>query len=98
MGRALFTAFVHKHAKVRIAGLKSLYDVAFCGSFKFSYAIFEKMAGHRDPHVVPIKEFYTPTSAYNYFALFVADRSPQVRECFYKTMGDLLLRLPDRIE
>lgn len=98
MGRALFTAFVHKHAKVRIAGLKSLYDVAFCGAFKFSYAIFEKMAGHRDPHSVPIKEFYNPTSAVNYFAMFVADRSPQVREVFYKTMGDLLLRLPDRIE
>ena len=31
MGRALFTAFVHKHAKVRVAGLKSLYDVAFTG-------------------------------------------------------------------
>jgi hypothetical protein len=98
MGRSLFTAFVHKQAKVRIAGLKSLYDVAYCGSWKFSYAIFEKMQGMRDPHIVPIKEFYEPTNAVNYFAMFVADRSVQVRECFYKTMGDLLLRLPDRIE
>jgi len=96
MGRALFTSFVHKHAKVRQAGLKSLYDVAFCGSYKFSYAIFEKMAGQRDPHIVPIKEFYEPVNAVNYFAMFVADRSPQVREHFYKTLGDLLLRLPDR--
>jgi hypothetical protein len=31
MGRALFTAFVHKHAKVRIAGLKALFDVLNCG-------------------------------------------------------------------
>jgi hypothetical protein len=31
MGRALFTAFVHKHAKVRIAGLKALFDVMVCG-------------------------------------------------------------------
>lgn len=75
MGRALFTAFVHKHAKVRIAGLKSLYDVAFCGSWKFSYAIFQHMAGARDPHIVPIKEFYEPTAAISYFAIFVADRS-----------------------
>lgn len=98
MGRALFTAFVHKHAKVRIAGLKSLYDVAVCGAYKFSYAIFEKMQGQRDPHIVPIKEFYEPTNAVNYFAMFVADRSTQVREFFYKTMGDLLMRLPDRHE
>jgi len=75
MGRALFTAFVHKHAKVRIAGLKSLFDVCFCGAWKFSYIVFEKMAGQRDPHIVPIKEFYEPVNAINYFALFVADRS-----------------------
>ena len=31
MGRALFTAFVHKHAKVRMAGLRSLFDVCVCG-------------------------------------------------------------------
>jgi hypothetical protein len=31
MGRALFTSFVHKHAKVRIAGLKALFDVLVCG-------------------------------------------------------------------
>jgi hypothetical protein len=31
MGRALFTSFVHKHAKARIAGLKALFDVLMCG-------------------------------------------------------------------
>lgn len=31
MGRSLFTAFVHKHAKVRISGLKALFDVMACG-------------------------------------------------------------------
>ena len=31
MGRSLFTAFVHKHAKVRCAGLRSLFDVMVCG-------------------------------------------------------------------
>ena len=79
----MFTAFVHKHAKVRMAGLRCLFDVCNCGSFKFSYAIFEKMSGIRDAHIVPIKEFYEPTVNINYFAIFVGDRSPQVRECFY---------------
>lgn len=31
MGRALFTAFVHKHAKVRMAGLRALYNVLTTG-------------------------------------------------------------------
>jgi len=31
MGRSLFTAMVHKHAKVRIAGLNALFDVMVCG-------------------------------------------------------------------
>lgn len=31
MGRSLFTSFVHKHAKVRIAGLHALFDVMVCG-------------------------------------------------------------------
>lgn len=56
------------------------------------------MVGFRDPNVVPIKDFYDPQSKVNYFAMFVADRSTQVRECFYKTMGDMLLRLPDKVD
>mmetsp|Transcript_33001 Transcript_33001/g.50531 ORF Transcript_33001/g.50531 Transcript_33001/m.50531 type:complete len:188 (+) Transcript_33001:354-917(+) len=31
MGRSLFTAFVHKHAKVRMAGLRALFDVLNTG-------------------------------------------------------------------
>ena len=98
MGRALFTSFVHKHAKVRIAGLKTLFDVCVCGQWKFSVDIMSLMIGFRDPNIVPIKEFYEPSTKTNYFALFVADRSTQARECFYKTMGDMLMRLPDKID
>jgi hypothetical protein len=39
MGRALFTSFVHKHAKVRVAGLHSLFDVMVCGKWKTSVEI-----------------------------------------------------------
>jgi hypothetical protein len=56
------------------------------------------MVGFRDPNVVPIKEFYEPQSKVNYLAMFVSDRSTQVRECFYKTIGDILIRLPDKID
>ena len=98
MGRALFTAFVHKHAKVRMAGLRSLFDCMVCGKFKYAHLIIQHMVGFRDPNIVPIKDFYDPSTKLNYFAGFVADRSVAVRECFYRTMGDLLARIPDKTD
>lgn len=87
MGRSLFTALVDKHAKARIAGLKALYHVFFCGAFKYSANIMEHLIGFRDPNIVPIKDFYESTTKLNYFAMMVADRSNVVREHFYKTMA-----------
>ena len=98
MGRSLFTAFVHKHAKVRIAGLKALFNVMLSGQWKTSYSVLEAMVGFRDPNIVPIKEFYDPSTKVNYFAMFIVDRSTQVRIAFYKTMGKLLMDLPDRVD
>ena len=98
MGRSLFTAFVHKHAKVRMAGLKALFDVMVCGKWKHSHLILSHMVGFRDPNIIPIKDFYDPTTKLNYFASFVVDRSVVVRECFYRTMGDMLARLPDKTD
>ena len=48
--------------------------------------------------IVPIKEFYDPSTKINYFAMFIVDRSTQVRICFYQTMGKLLSDLPDRVD
>jgi hypothetical protein len=98
MGRSLFTSFVHRHAKVRMAGLRALYDVMVTGAWKNSVFVFEHMVGFRDPNIVPIKEFYDPTTKVNYFAMFIVDRSTVVRECFYKSMAKMLLDLPDRID
>lgn len=98
MGRALFTAMVHKHAKVRCAGLNALFDVMCCGQWKTSVEILHHMVGFRDPNIVPIKDFYEPTHKINYMALFVSDRSSVTRKCFYKTIGDLLVRLPDKVD
>ena len=98
MGRSLFTSFVHKHAKVRMAGLRALFDVLCTGVWKNSVFVFEHMIGFRDPNIVPIREFYDPTTKVNYFAMFIADRSIACRKCFYKTMAQLLLDLPDRVD
>jgi len=98
MGRALFTPFSHRHAKVRMAGLKCLYNVMTCGLWKTSADLLASMIGFRDPNIVPIKDFYEPSTKLNYFALFVADRSTVCRELFYKTMGLLLTKLPDKYD
>ena len=98
MGRALFTAFVHRHAKVRMAGLRALFDVMMTGAWKTSVEILEHMVGFRDPNIVPIKEFYDPQTKVNYFAMFIVDRSVVTRKCFYKTMAKLLMDLPDRVD
>jgi hypothetical protein len=96
MARSLFTAFTNKHAKVRIAGIKAFHQVLYCGLWKFNANIMEHMIGFRDPNVVPIRDFYEFTTKLNYFAMFVADRSTIVREFFYKTMANLMIKLPDK--
>lgn len=98
MGRAIFTAMVHKHAKVRIAGLRALLPVLSAGAWKTSYAVFEALVGFRDPNMVAIKDFYEPTGKVNYLGMLLADRSIQVRLCFYKTLANLLMHLPDRVD
>jgi len=56
------------------------------------------MVGFRDPNIVPIREFYDPKAKVNYFAMFVMDRSTAARTAFYKTIGDMLKRLPDKVD
>jgi hypothetical protein len=98
MGRSLFTAMVHRHAKVRMAGLRALFPICMTGRWKESVYIFEAMTGFRDPNMVAIKDFYEPTSKVNYLGMFIGDRSTQVRMCFYRTMAKLMLELPDRYD
>ena len=96
MGRSVFTAFVNKHAKVRMAGITALYHVFYCGVWKYNANIMEHLIGFRDPNLVPIRDFYESTTKLNYFAIMVADRSIAVREHFYKTIANMMMKLPDK--
>ncbi|CDW81095.1 UNKNOWN [Stylonychia lemnae] len=96
MGRSLFTSFVSKHAKVRMAGIKALYQVFFCGVWKYNANIMEHLIGFRDPNLVPIRDFYDVSTKLNYFAILVSDRSTVVRDLFYKTIAGLSMKLPDK--
>ena len=91
---------VHKHAKVRIAGLRALPTVLGTGAWKTSYAVFEAMVGFRDPNLVSIHEFYEPKGKVNYLGMFIDDRSIAVRAQFFKTLSKLCNKdfLPDAID
>lgn len=96
LGRSCFRALIHKHANIRVAGLKALYQVAFCGVWKYSYEIFEMLTAFRDPNSVEIREFYEHVTKFNYMAALVDDRSNMVRINFYQTLSNWLLKLPDK--
>jgi hypothetical protein len=98
LGRSLFTALVHKHWKVRKAGLESLKQVMYCGVYKYNHLIIEALIGFRDPNVVPIKEFYEVSTKLNYFAILVNDKSAHVRSVFFSVIADWLTKLPDKYD
>jgi len=58
----------------------------------------ENLSGVRDPNSVPIKDFYEPSYKHNYLATLCGDRSTAVRETYYRTLGDCLTLLQDRID
>lgn len=62
LGRSLFTSLVHKHSKNRIAGLEALGQLMYVAPFKYSSNIIDGLIGFRDPNVVPIKDFYQPST------------------------------------
>jgi hypothetical protein len=98
LGRALFTPLVHKQYKVRKAGLEALQQVFYCGVYKYNAFIVEGLIGFRDPNVVPIKDFYEPSTKLNYLAMLVNDKSAHVRSAFFSFIANLLTKLPDKFD
>ncbi len=96
LGRSLLTALVHKHSKVRLAGIAALRQLMYVGVYKYSANIIEALIGFRDPNTVPIKDFYEPSTKVNYLAALVKDENPMVREAFYKTLVQWMIDLPDK--
>lgn len=98
IARSLYTSLVHKNWKVRCAGLQALRIIMYIGVFKYNATIVENLIGFRDPNLVPIKDFYEPTTRLNYLAMLINDRSAHVREAFLNVISDWLLNLPDRYD
>eukprot|EP01022_Parablepharisma_sp_SALTPOND_P004476 TRINITY_DN120366_c2_g1_i1.p1 TRINITY_DN120366_c2_g1~~TRINITY_DN120366_c2_g1_i1.p1 ORF type:complete len:897 (-),score=130.63 TRINITY_DN120366_c2_g1_i1:2894-5584(-) len=98
LGRALLTALVHKHFKVRLAGIDALRKVMYVGVYKYNVNLMEVLIGFRDPNVVPIKAFYQPDTKVNYFASLIKDEKEVVREAFFKTLIQWMIDLPDKYD
>ena len=96
LGNSLFSSITHKVAKVRISGLKALDSVLKIGAYKYNPFIFEGLIGFRDPNLVPIKDFYEPSTKLNYLAILSKDPNPNVRLTFYGYLGSWLTKLTDK--
>eukprot|EP00742_Colponemidia_sp_Colp-10_P008737 GILJ01009480.1.p1 GENE.GILJ01009480.1~~GILJ01009480.1.p1 ORF type:complete len:959 (-),score=177.34 GILJ01009480.1:85-2961(-) len=96
LARSLFLPLTNRQAKVRMCALEALGQVMHCGVWKYNNAIMEALIGFRDPNMIPIKDFYEPTTKLNYFAMLVRDRTIQVRDLFYRVISDWLLHLEDK--
>lgn len=98
ISRSLFLSITHKQSKVKIAGLEALEGLMFCSPHKKNVEIMEQLIGFRDPNLVPIKDFYEPSTKINYFALLIIDNNFTVRKKFYGVICNWLMNLEDRYD
>ena len=98
LSRGILYALSHKQAKLRIAALEAIDKLMYCSPFKKNVEIMEQLIGFRDPNVVPIKDFYEPSTKFNYLAFLSADTNQAVLIKFYEVIFDWLLNTEDRID
>jgi hypothetical protein len=98
MGRAVLLPLISKKSRVRIAGLKALNAVFWCGLYKYNAFVFENLIGFRDPNSVPIKDFYEPSHNINYLATFITDEKNSVRLEFMKSIKMWVCDLNDKYD
>ena len=91
-------ALSHKQAKLRLAALDALDKLMYCSPYKKNVEIMEQLIGFRDPNIVPIKDFYEPTTKFNYLAFLSADTNQNVLIKFYEVIFDWLLNTEDRVD
>ena len=98
LSRGILYALSHKQAKLRLAALDALDKLMYCSPNKKNVEIMEQLIGFRDPNIVPIKDFYEPSTKFNYLAFLSADSNQGVLLKFYEVIFDWLLNTEDRID
>lgn len=96
LSRSVYLALTHKQSKLRIAAIDCLEKLLYCSPFKKNTEIMEQLIGFRDPNLVPIKDFYEPSTKLNYMALLISDPVPTVVKRFYEMVTTWMLELEDR--
>lgn len=98
LSRAIYYPLTHKQSKMRLAALECLDVLMYCSPFKKNVEIMEQLIGFRDPNLVPIKDFYEPSTKLNYMALLISDPSNQVVKKFFEVITNWLIKLEDRFD
>ena len=98
LSRGILYALSHKQAKLRLAALDALDKLMYCSPNKKNVEIMEQLIGFRDPNMVPIKDFYEPSTKFNYLAFLSSDANQGVLLKFYEVTFDWLLNTEDRID
>ena len=98
LSRGLLYGLSHKQAKLRLAALNAIDKLMYCSPFKKNVEIMEQLMGFRDPHIVPIKDFYEPSTKFNYYAYLASDSNMVVLKRFYEVISSWMLDTEDRGE
>jgi hypothetical protein len=98
LARSLLYPLTHKQSKLRLVALDALEVLMTCSPNKKNVDIMENLIGFNDPNLVPIKDFYEPSTRLNYLALLVADPSPAVIKRFFEMITKWLLELTDKYD
>ena len=98
LSRGLLYALSHKQAKMRLAALNAIDKLMYCSPFKKNVEIMEQLMGFRDPNVVPIKDFYEPSTKFNYYAYLSSDSNMVVLKRFYEVISSWMMDTEDKSE
>merc|ERR1740138_650760 len=98
MGRSLTSCLTHNHAKIRIAALRAMVAIFYCGVWKHNHEILQVLMAWQDPNKVQVKAFYESVTSINYLSTLSFDRHPAVRRFFFETLAYILLRVPDKVD
>lgn len=98
LGRSLFLPLCSKQSKIKILGLEAIDSLMECSPFKKNFEILEGLIGFSDPNLVPIKDFYEPSTKFNYFAMLIRDGNFLVRKKFLEMISNWLIYKEDRYD
>jgi hypothetical protein len=98
LARGLLYPLTHKQSKLRLSALDALEVLMTCSPNKMNVEIMENLIGFNDPNLVPIKDFYEPSTRLNYLALLVGDPSQAVVKRFFEMITKWLLELTDKYD